>query len=268
MSKSSFSIVLDMEATGLDPLKARPIEVGLCLVDSNTWDPVCATHRVIFEPDYASLQQEITDITGITQDELFTGISLVRALAEFAEKIGDKLPLVDFVVAYNRDYDEVLYRTEAGRVLCGLTPLGKLMLDLPWLCAMRDVEENYKHKCWKLAHLALDHGVAVDPANLHRAMADVELTMKLLSRVGTTAEKMHTFQKVPWVAVQALIPAPFQDGGKGRDLAVKAGYSWQKARGSDRVFEKAWVKLVKEHLVEKELSSVPFKARQIGGVNG
>jgi hypothetical protein len=130
---------------------------------------------------------------------------------------------------------------------------------------MRDLEANTKFKCWKLSHLALDHGVPVDPNVLHRAMADVKLTQQMLAKVGVPAKDIYTYQCIPSVVVQALIPAPFQDGGKGKELAVKRGYSWEVPRGTQEKYDKAWVRKIKATAYDTEVCEAPFKVRRIGG---
>lgn len=266
MNQQTFSIILDFESTGVDTNTARPIELGVMLVDSKTWKEEAAASYLLWDKDYPELTEEVEKLTSILHSHVSqVGVKMVDALADLSEAWSMYLPLVDFIVAYNRDYDEVLMKNEAKRVDIKSTPAGNCFLNKPWLCAMRDVEENMKYKCLKLSHLALDHGVPVDPSVLHRAMGDVRLTQQMLAKLAVPANDIYTYQCTPSVAVQALIPAPYQDGGKGKELAVKRGYSWEVPRGTQEKYDKAWVKKIKLPAYDKEVCEAPFKVRKIGG---
>lgn len=265
MNQQSFNILIDFEATGLIPSEARPIEVGLCIVDQN-WNHVLSHSGFITEPDYPPLTKEVQEVTGINELMLkLEGVSFAQILTEFSEAAKNLLPHCKYVIAYNKEYDETIFKTEALRVPIGLTIAGNLMLQLPWLCAMRDIEKNYKRKCWTQSHLALDYGIAVDPAELHRAINDVYLMRKILAHVGLSADDIYKFQRTPTVVLQALIPAPWSDGGKGRDAAKKLGYSWEQPKGVEQKFEKAWVKAIKETALDEEIKSAPFKVQVTKG---
>ncbi len=256
------AILIDFEATSVDPKSARPIEICMMLVDENFTNVHQRSYLLYLEGQYPEISKEVEELTSITNKMVQTeGISLVDALTKFGKEIDEHLVNVKNFIAYNSEYDETLMHFESTRQPIGLTKLGALMLQTKWLCAMKDVEANYKHKCWKLSHLALEHGLMVDPAGLHRAAADVFLMRRMLEKLSLTPLSIKTFQDIPWVIMQALIPAPFQDGGKGRDLAVARGYSWERPRGSQEKYEKCWVRKVKQHLVEDEILSAPFKLR-------
>lgn len=253
------SLIIDFEATGLDTSKDSIIEIGAQLVDDKF--DVLKSLSVLVKPEQP-LSAEIQTITGITQNDLDTeGTTLGVAAGMLSQVLTED---IGYVIAYNREFDESLFRVDTAREALGMLPSVNQLLNLPWLCAMKDIERNYDFKCWKLSHLALDYGIAVDPAKLHRAINDVELTRKLLKASGVTALQMYQYQVTPWVYLQALIPAPWTDGGKGKAEATKLGYSWEKAKGTDApVFEKTWVKRVKEHKVEDEIKAAPFSVRQL-----
>jgi len=265
VNPQTFSLIVDFETTGLDTTTARPIEMGLQLVDSDTWDIKAEGNYLLWDTSYPPIPAEITKITGITEEVLRReGRSLDYAFADFTARtmhLNDWA--IDETIAYNAEYDENIFRAECARKKHSSALEAELLDQASWLCAMKDVEENYKFKCWKLSHLALDHGVSIDPKGLHRALADVDLTRRMLKEIGTTALKMAEFKRIPHVTVQALIPAPFEDGGKGRDLAVARGYSWERPRGSQEKFPKAWVKKVKQNKYNDEVAECPFKIRML-----
>ncbi len=266
MQQESFNLLIDFEATNLDTAIARPIEVGLCIVDQN-WNHVLSHSGFIYDEGYPKeLSKEVQEITGIDPAILqLEGVPFVKILQEFEEAAKEYLPKIKYVVAYNREYDETLFKAEALRTPLGMTKAGNLLLQLPWICAMRDVEKNYKKKCWTQSHLALDYGIAVDPKELHRAINDVYLMRKILAHVGLSADDIYSFQREPTLVLQALIPSPWTDQGKGRDEAKKLGYSWEKAKGVEGTFPKAWVKAIKERNLEEEIKSAPFKVQVTKG---
>ncbi len=259
------TLILDVESTGLDTSNDRIIELAVARVDEK-WNVLSESSFLIREAGYPVLSPEIEALTGITQQELEEkGIPLSEALFSFGQGLDD----VMHIVAYNREFDQNIVAAEVNRAAAGMIRAGFILTNTPWICAMKDVEANLKMKCWKLAHLALDHGIAVDPADLHRAGADVELTRKVLAKLGESPEKMLEFQRLPWAFLRALIPAPWEDGGVGKGLCQKLGYNWETAKGTDGPkFEKAWVKRVKEKYVDEEIQKAPFKVRRITGLKG
>lgn len=256
----SFNLLIDFEATGVDPKEARIMEVG-ALITEEDWTPVANMNALVYQPETFPIPEEVKKVTNLDEDTLAKeGIPL----RDMFERIFDFIQPynVNYFVAYNREYDENLFNAEYERVYKKVAPKSQ------WVCAMKDIEKNYEFKCWKMSHLALDHGVAVDPNGLHRAINDVLLMRTMLEKLAVTAQTMFEFQNMPWSILQAKIPKPWEDGGKGKDLAVKLGYSWETPRGSQQKFEKCWVKKVKVSQVEMEIKRAAFKVVEIGESNG
>ncbi len=251
-------LLIDFESTGLDTSKDRIIEIGAQIVDDQ-WELLASVSTLVNGPDIESPSNEIQGITGITLEEWKThGVHLKDAL--------DLLLLTldaDVVFAYNKDFDFPLFRTEMFRHGLGLHAVGNHFLQIPWVCAMRDVESNYQKKCWKLSHLALDYGISVDPSRLHRAIDDVDLMRRMLKAAGSSPQEIFNFSIQPWIIVRALVPPPWEDAGKGKDIVRKLGYSWQEPKGTSLFFEKSWVKRIKESWLDEEIKKVPYPIRQI-----
>jgi hypothetical protein len=170
---------------------------------------------------------------------------------------------LDAVVAYNAQFDRQMFMAEVMRGAWLLNPRIKLMAEVPWVCAMEDAESNYAFKCWRLSHLALDKGVAVNPADLHRAVADVELMRKMLVQSGETYDSLLTYNRDPWCVIQALVEAPWKDGGRGTTAAKQLGFTWERVKGSDVVYEKSWVRRVKQKDMDKFLSMGTIRMREV-----
>lgn len=254
----------DTETTGLDTKKARIIEVGATLFDvMGNWKPIESYGSLVYELGDDALAPETTKITGITQEELERDGKprgqVISSLAELAQK-------AEMVVCHNAEYDKAMLWETVKKYNFDITiPAIGYMLGLPWICSVMDLRSNREYKCRTLSHLALDRGVAVDPADLHRAVGDVALMGKMLSTAKDSDPKeMYAYQQSPWVFLQAIIPPPWEDGGKGKDAATKLGYSWEKARHTDGpVFSKTWVKRVKDCDVEDEKKSASFPVKII-----
>lgn len=255
---------LDFESTGLDITKARIIEIGAVLynVDNGEWIREASLSTLVYDLGDDALAPETTKVTGITTDELVRdGRPLVASLKDLAA-ISEA---AEMVVCHNASYDGGLLRNVVKKGDLDITiPALTNLLALPWICSVMDLRSNRDYKCRTLSHLSLDRGIAVDPKDLHRAVNDVILMGKMLTAAKADPAEMLAYQQSPWVFLAALIPAPWDDGGKGRDAATKLGYSWQKARGTDGPeFPKTWVKRVKECDLEIEKRDAQFPVKII-----
>lgn len=125
-------IVLDLETTGLNPLKDEIIEFGVIRVslDSNTHD----TFQTLVKAE-RKVPQEITYITGITQEMVDReGIELRDALAQFVEFIGE-LPIVTFNAEFDMGFVYSAARKHGikinNRYTCALKRARRAWPDLP-----------------------------------------------------------------------------------------------------------------------------------------
>ena len=240
-------LLIDFEATSVDPKTARIIEIGAAIVnkDFSHIGLGCQLSQLVWDSNYPALTPEVVEVTHITQDMLCDGaVEPALAFGHLAQMCA-KAP-IEYVIAYNRKYDETLFREEMLRHNLGLLPGINLLLQTPWVCAMEDIEPNYKFKSWKQMHVALEYGITVNPKELHRAIADVELMRNILKESGTTPEEMYQFQISPWMYIAANVKPPWTDGGKSSTEAKALGFKWQQC-GDDRVFDKTWVKRIKPH---------------------
>lgn len=258
-------MIIDFESTGVDTKSARITEIGAKICGDKWTHTKDELSTLVWESGYPAITPEVTRVTNITQEMLSKdGIDPKKALTMLAKlATPDK---VKYIVAYNKGYDENLFREEVRRHGLEAKEEFRYILSTPWLCAMVDVELNYKFKCWKLSHLALDHGIEVNPKELHRAMGDVELTRRMLNHINVTPTEMYNFQVEPWIYTKAVVEKPWLDGGESTALCKAMGYSWEQAKGdtTGRRFEKQWVKRIKDRDYEGELN-LPFKVARIGG---
>ena len=238
--------IIDFESMGPEAKTDRVTEVGLIRVNSD-WRVEASYSRLIKGSDYAPLTEEVQAFNGITQEMLDReGVDPRVAL----EAICGLLAPCEAVVAYNKAFDETIYRAEMARAF-PIQGVSHLPHTPPWLCAMTECPWPAKiNTHWKpLKYLALDLGLAVDPSQLHRAIHDAELTLRVLKdgRGGPyTIERMQEYAADPWVYIAIDIPHPKRDEGSGRDYAVAQGYRWLKIhKAHPLTFERMWVKRIK-----------------------
>jgi DNA polymerase III epsilon subunit-like protein len=249
---------IDFETTGPNPLEDRPTEVA-CVITDRDWNVLAKFQSFMWEESYPELTPEIEQLTHIKQPEL---IRFGKHPKIKMQELWDFLNAhtVNYLVAHNSDFDRVVLESELARH--GITSLaGK------WICTIKDVPYDTKYRCKILSHLALDHGIDVDPSALHRAMGDVTLLISLLTNGGYSLEEILTNMSEPWVYLKAEIKPPWEDNGAGKDAARADGYSWQKdMRWGDGApsFPKTWVKRIKRNTLDTEkLKTVPFIRRII-----
>lgn len=257
-------LLLDTETTGLDPKKDRIIELGWMFTDSmfNNLQP--GESYLMRDESYPDVTEEITKITGISQTMLLEqGRSPNAVFKQFNTAIETIQP--DVIVAYNSPFDLGMLAEEIKRGMFDKFAGIEAFMKLPVVCAMSDVESNYAFKCWKLSHLALDKGVAINPAELHRALGDVELMRRMLIQSNITIQEILEFQREPWITVRAVTTKPWEDDGKSTNEAKKRGYSWEIAKGDPerKQHVKAWVKRIKEKHFATEENGAPFPVKII-----
>lgn len=259
-------LLIDFEATGLDTKTSRTLEIGAMVVhdDFTVHEGHAAqVSTLVWESGYPALIDEVKKVTGITEEML---LAEARPPLQAFSLLGDLVTNdIKHVVAFNRAYDENLFREEMFRHELTMDPRMNWLLSSPWLCAMVDIEKNYEFKSWRLAHLALEYGVTVNPKILHRAINDVELMRQMLVASGTTIKDMYDFQQMPWVYVRALCKKPWEDNGESTAKAKLRGYSWEQCKGDEtgKKFDKCWVKRVKQKYVALEEQQAPFQVRVI-----
>lgn len=246
---------IDFETQGVDPKLDRPTEVAVCVF--NTEDPVYAEDYsfLIWDKMYPPQSPEIVEITKITDEMLQTyGISPEEVVADlFALVAGEN---IDAFVAHNAEFDRAVFNhllvtTQADSQTVAL------LHSVPWICTWKDVEHPARQKCFKLSHLALDYGVAVDPSKLHRALDDVKLMVEMLGVIKPDWTKLLARSQEPAITVRALVPKPFGpqgDGGKGKDAARAAGFQWS---------GNMWTKTIKESERGKTEEKLGYKISEI-----
>jgi len=221
----------DLETTGLDFVKDRPIEVGAILY-STTQKKCLESQGFLVKTDVA-ITEEITKLTGITSAAVNKfGYESLDALYV----VSDMLRSADAVIGHNA------------------VRFDKKMLQAWW---NREQFDNYPEKLWidtytdlpdtevgKLTLMAANAGFL----NLfpHSALADCQTVLKLVESYDI--EKVVERAKSPNVVVQAMVTYDTNA------LAKKERFRWYPEK-------KQWWKLCKEIDLEKFTEGLQFDVR-------
>lgn len=243
-------VILDFETTGKDPLTCTPLELGAYRYEFSDW-PVDKFQSYIRFSEVKEIPAEITELTGITMETIKEEGRDPRAvLEEFLTFSQD----AEYFVAHNINYDALVLAAYVEK----FPDLKTAFENHPsfkmenWICSQTHIPYPEKYRCKILTHLALDHGITLEPgAKAHSALNDISLVYQLLEIYGV--ETALQYRDEPFVYIKAMIPPPWEDEGRGKDEARKAGYSYETAKGTTEPrFPKTWVKRVKVSQFENE----------------
>jgi DNA polymerase-3 subunit epsilon len=224
-------VFVDVETTGLDPIRDEIIELAMLKFDYSSDGEICATGESYeaFRDPGRPIPSAVTALTGIT-DEMVAGKSIdVDALSAFVDD-------VDLVVAHNADFD---------RRFC--ERLCEDFVGKPWGCSYREVgwsDEGFDSA--RLGHLAIGHGLFFDA---HRALDDCRAGLEILSRplprTGRTAfaAMLESTRRTRWRVWARGAPFAFRESLKSRH------YRWND--GSDGRPRAWYVDVVEDSLASE-----------------
>ena len=238
-------LLLDFESTGIDPLADRITEYFFELYDPEKDLSYDISEGLVWDENYPPISTEVEELVGISSEELRSlGKNPKEILSEYQRMAQE----ANYVVAHNgKVFDKILLETE-------FTRQGMPQHHLPWICTRFDMPYPAKQKCRKLSHIAVDHGILVDPSKLHSAEGDVWLMKEIL--------KKYDIHKVIEYAESPNIYLISSVGYNDRQLAKDRGYSWETPANTKRFFSKSWVKCIKECELKgalEEAAEAPFK---------
>lgn len=157
---------LDVETTGLDPVKDRIIELAYSLVDKG----VFIRRSVLrFDPGMP-IPPEATAVHGITDDDVRNKLTFAEA---YSNGLGESLNCIQAVQGYNVSFDLQFLAAEISA--CGGT------WPRPGLIVLDGMKIWSKQKPRTLQNACLSYDIFVDPDQLHQASYDVAITEKLLA---------------------------------------------------------------------------------------
>lgn len=228
----------DVETTGLSIKDDRITEVGAVLWDTDRKSPVRIYSSFMWEEGYPPLTKEITELTGIVDDDL-RDRSLPPKVV-FHELMSLCME-ADFLVAHNgTNFDRPMMEAEMQRQhMIWKEPV-------EWIDTSVDLLFPKQISTRKLGHLAAEHGF-LNPFP-HRAVFDVMTMLKVLSCYPI--EEVIRLSRSPAKTIRAVVS--FDD----RKLASERGYRWNAEK-------KFWLKTVKECQLDEEIKAAPFKINVI-----
>ena len=172
-------VIIDIEMTGLALSKDSIIEIaGLRVID----DQIENTFSSLIQPEDYSLKEEISTLTGITEEMLSTAPAFPAIQEDLSAFIGD-LPLVGHNILIDIQF---LNKTMLEH---GYTALDNDYVDtLP--LSQKLFPEFIHHR---LTDMALYYGIAVEGA--HRALQDCYITKECFDKMRGTMERSFPSEK-------------------------------------------------------------------------
>lgn len=166
-AESSEFVFIDIETTGLDTSKDKIIEIAALTADEEK--VISSWNRLIKISE--SIPPKITELTGITDENLSEGVNLKESLCELSKIVKGKT-----VVCYNRKFDIVFLQNEFRKNGIN-SPFGRV-IDM--LFDVRKKIEDVKN--YKLETLAEYFGIDVEIC--HRASADCDTLYRVFLKLN------------------------------------------------------------------------------------
>lgn len=232
---------IDFETQGFDEKKDAPTEIGL-IVFNDKFEEVNSLNFIIKSQITKKQTEEIVELTGITDEMITNGTNEYDVAIQILPYIQQATALF----AYNAPFD-IKFLNEILARNC-IPHYKGLVVDV-----MRDIDYPAKFKCKKLSHLAYDHGIIMEHGSAHRAVADVSIMIKLLSKYSLeSAIKNASEEKVN---LRIKTPPPWEDKG-GNEYSKANGYHFDPST-------KFWVKQVRASEVNKIIAESKYPVERL-----
>jgi len=180
MDFSGEYVAFDLETTGLRPRFDRIIEIGAVRMKDGV---EIARYQTFVDPE-TMLSQEITKLTGITQDMLKGAPKLHQAMSGFMEFVGESI-----LVAHNAQFDATFIRRacEAVDIPCEITTVDTLTIS------QNLMPELSKHKLDVVAKV-----FELGDFEHHRAADDALICGKIMAKLFDRLKDLgaHRIQQI------------------------------------------------------------------------
>jgi DNA polymerase III epsilon subunit family exonuclease len=154
---------IDLETTGLDPINDRIIEIAVLIVNIGQRQHFGKSRMI--NPE-RKLPQVISELTGISDEDLVSEKIAKDVLPEILDLIGDRI-----IFAYNAEFDMAFLRAETNRL--GLT------LQNSSFCIYQQVRKVYPNLIsYKLGNVCDALDIHLE-SKQHRASGDVERAVRV-----------------------------------------------------------------------------------------
>ena len=177
-------VAFDFETTGFSTTIDSIIEIGAVkVVNGNIVDSAEFTFQELVKPFKRSLRQDITDVTGITKEDVASAREMWEVTPDFMKFVGD-----DVLVGFNNVRFDSKFLVRAGRY-------SNLIIENPHFDVMRYADQ-FKEQLGidgkKVSLEELSEKLGIENPRAHRALADAVTTaavyLKLKEMGGSTAE--------------------------------------------------------------------------------
>lgn len=222
------ALILDLETTGLSPQTDRIVEFGLILYSLQHRSVIRATSAIV-DSGIGNAAEKLNHIPAELVAE--------RGCGEYQmlETINAWIDESDVALGHNVEDFDMLFLPPTTRAR---RPVVDTCHDLDW---------PHGAPGDGLVKLALAHGLGV--ATAHRALADVELLARLLTRVAEMGVDLEAFVRHglrPKATYQALVS--YDD----KDKAKALGFKWEAGT-------KRWLRRV----ARDDVAALPFPVREV-----
>lgn len=177
-------VAFDFETTGFSTTIDSIIEIGAVkVVNGNIVESAEFTFQELVKPFKRSLRQDITDVTGITKEDVASAREMWEVTPDFMRFVGDNI-----LVGFNNVRFDSKFLVRAGRY-------SNLIIENPHFDVMRYAEQ-FKEQLGidgkKVSLEELSEKLSIENPRAHRALADAVTTatvyLKLKEMGGSTAE--------------------------------------------------------------------------------
>lgn len=192
-----YAAILDTETTGIDSLAHKTIEVAVMLFDLKHAQPV-ASFASLIKTDAENEAESVNGIPGAMLPEAQEADLVWRAVKWIIGPAG-------VIIAHNAPFDQQFCPD----------------LEKPWACSENDFKWPGRARGGNLAGLALSLGLGV--ASAHRAMADIDILARILTRLAEQGHDLEALVKHamrPKKKFAAVLPY------ERRQEAKDAGFRW------------------------------------------
>jgi len=155
-------VIVDIETTGLNPAADEIIEIGAIKIENREIKDI---FNKLVRPE-RQVPENITNLTGITQDMVASEFPIKPVISQFVKFIGNSI-----IVAHNAEFDTSFLKNSMKKWL-------NRDMDNLIVCTVlisRDILPNLENH--KLHTVAKYFGLEV--SNRHRAIGDAELTYQI-----------------------------------------------------------------------------------------
>ncbi len=184
--------VIDFETSGLSAKKDRVIEAGVVKISGGK---ITDTFKTFVNPGIM-IPAGITELTGITNDDLLTAPDFEEVAYDLLEFIGDSI-----IVAHNYLFDIKFLNEELKRI--GYSPVSN-----PLLCTLRLSKKLFPElKSKSLGNVA--QYLRIRHRDVHRALGDATVTAKIfLKQLEVLQRKLEIATVEELIAFAAINKTP------------------------------------------------------------